>query len=193
LPISLVWKSGKNIGASLLRKISRVSGVARGVMTKTKSEFLATSHTARASFIGPGFFANLWALIASKLSTWLCCANPPAIRLETTSGVKANEFFCCECGRPVPVSEDGKIIGRCRFHSEALRTKKNWVKSAFEEMHAVVDAATGPGKVITGGKNYWDELEDRVTREKKRQRLEDQLTEQRQREILEKWNEDQKI
>ena len=71
--------------------------------------------------------------------------------------------FCCECGRPVPVSEDGKIVGHCPRHPEAKRTKKNWVGAWFDEMRRVVDEAQGGGRVYFGSKvNYWTVLEQRT-------------------------------
>lgn len=72
------------------------------------------------------------------------------------------KIFCVECGRPVPVSEDGKIVGHCRFHPEALRTKKDWVKAAFDEMRRICDEATGPGKFFSSDQNYWRHLENRA-------------------------------
>lgn len=73
------------------------------------------------------------------------------------------KFYCCECGRPVPVSEDGKIVGHCARHINAKRTKKNWAGEWFAEMRRVVDAAQGIGKVFhDDGRNYWRVLENRV-------------------------------
>lgn len=60
------------------------------------------------------------------------------------------KFYCCECGRPVPVTDDGKIIGHCSRHPEALRTKKNWAGEWFAEMKRVVDATEGIGRVFHG-------------------------------------------